>query len=477
MAGALDGVTGRHSGSSGQATDRAAAIAELITRAAVKPTRRRLQKLYAALNTDDVLSFIDPMIEALAAARPSTGQIAQVATWLTSTAPDRGPAKVGIALLGITGAPDGTLLHDLGAHEEFTLYAAVAFANSRADPEPDIYQLARRVDGWGRIHCVERLRSTTNKEIARWILLEGFRNSVMYEYLAHIAATTGDLAGALDDAAPDRDLLTAAADIIEALLMGGPAEDIDNYPAAPVVLTNWLNHMDHRAETINDFSTIQSIGRFCDRDDWTSRFDNGPWTTEARDAIRTHAAALLAHPQWPALVRNGLKSTDRSEFFRAVQAARTLDIDPFDELVARIKDSPLDGPWYQAWQDADTTRATVLAQLATQLLDLDAIASGPNPETGLGPEYRPHSALGWTLQGVRDHPGIGAQLVAVGLRSPSTRNRNAALNALEAWGAANWNDQHRRHLQALGASDPNDKVRERAAALQKADEDDEGVSN
>ncbi len=190
MAGALDGVTGRHMGSAGQETDRAGEIADLITRAAGKPTRRRLRKLYDALNTEDILSFIDPMIEALAAARPSTTDVARLGTWLVSTAPDRGPAKVGIALLGITGAPDGTLLHDLGAHEEFTLYAAVAFDNSRSDPEPDLFTLAQRVDGWGRIHCVERLRSTTDPEIAHWILLEGFRNAVMYEYLAYIAATT-----------------------------------------------------------------------------------------------------------------------------------------------------------------------------------------------------------------------------------------------------------------------------------------------
>ena len=90
-------------------------------------TRRRLRKLYEEVNADDVLRFIDPLIEALAAKRPSTAAVAQIGCWLASTSPDRGPVKIGIALLGITGAPDSELLHDLGAHEEFTLFAAVAF--------------------------------------------------------------------------------------------------------------------------------------------------------------------------------------------------------------------------------------------------------------------------------------------------------------------------------------------------------------
>ncbi|MCP4961904.1 MAG: hypothetical protein GY925_21885 [Actinomycetia bacterium] len=464
MAGALDGVMGHHGGS-GTDAERASEIAERIVRAAAKPTRRRLRKLYEAMNTDDVLGFIDPLIEALAAKRPSTAAVAQIGTWLASTSPDRGPAKIGIALLGITGAPDGELLHDLGAHEEFTLFAAVAFGNSRSDPEPDLFTLARRVDGWGRIQCVERLRDSTDPAIAQWILREGFRNSVMNEYLAYIAATTGDLATALNEPNPDRELLTAAGDIIDALIMGGPAEDIDNYPAAPDVLARWLAHMDDHAETLGDFITIRTTRNFCDRDDWDHRLTNSTWTPDTRDTIRDHANALLEHPRWPQLVHAGLDSTDRVEFWQAEQAARTLGIDPFDQLLARIDTDPLDGPWFQAWQDADTDRAHILVDRATQLLDLDAIATGPAKTTGMGPGYKPHMTLGWTLQGIRDHPGIGADLISVALQSPSIQNRNGALNALEAWGPGHWTDDHHHHLRGLEASDPDDKVRARAGEL------------
>lgn len=148
----------------------------------------------------------------------------RVGHWLAATATERGPVKLGIALLGVAGVGDAAgLLRTLGAHDEFTLYAVVAFGNGTEDGgESEIWALATVVDGWGRIHCVERLRHTSDPAIRRWILRTGFRNSVMYEYLAYTAATTGGLLAALRGDDIDRELLDAAGEIIEALVMGGP---------------------------------------------------------------------------------------------------------------------------------------------------------------------------------------------------------------------------------------------------------------
>ena len=464
MAGAFDGVMGHHSGGADQTADKPRDLAALLAAAATKPRRRQLARLHDALTTDDVLAFLDPMIEHLVALRPPAADIAGLATWLASTSPDRGPVKVGIALLGITGAPDGALLHDLGAHEELTLYAAAAFANGRENPEPDLFALAKRVQGWGRIQCVERLRNTTDPEIARWILTQGFRNKVMNEYLAHIAATTGDLAGALAVPSPDRETLSAAGDIIAALIAGGPAEDIDDYPDAAAALGRWLGHVQRHARTVDELLTTCSIIEFCDRDDWASRIvDGGAWTDEQHTAIHDQARALLADPRWPPIVTTALDSPDHYAFHRAVGAARVLGIDTFDRLLDRIEADPIDGPWFLAWQHADSTRAELLADKARRLLDLRAVATGPSEAIGVGPDFKLHAALGWTLQGIRSHVGIGADLVDAGLQSPTVQNRNGAMNVLEDWGRPSWSRQHVQRLEVLAAGDPNDKARQRAA--------------
>jgi hypothetical protein len=67
---------------------------------------------------------------------------------------------------------------------------------------------------------VERLRETTDPDIRSWILREGYRNSIMHEYLAYIAATTGGLLEALRAETVDRRLLTAAGQILQALDRG-----------------------------------------------------------------------------------------------------------------------------------------------------------------------------------------------------------------------------------------------------------------
>jgi hypothetical protein len=468
VAGARDGAFGHHGGS-GQATEKAKRTAAILGKAATKPTKRRLRKLYEAVSADDILDYIDPMIEELATRRPEATKIGRIASWLVEQSPDRGAVKVGIALLGITGDRWDNMLHEVGAHEEFTLYACVAFSNSRTDPEADIFRLARAVNGWGRIHCVERLKNTSDPAIKNWILREGFRNAVMYEYLAHIAATTGELATALDTPRPDRGLLTAAGEIIEALLMGGPAEDIDDYHDAAIAVQRWLHHMHVHAATVSDYLTVHAVQRFLDADDgWEQRIEDG-WTTAGRTQLLAEAAAILDRPTWPTMVRRELDSNDRAIFWRADQAAQRLGIDTFDHHLAKIDADPLEANWFQAWRLADSERAEVLADRASTLLDLSLIASGPSTAIGLGPQFKHHAALGWTLQGLSEHPGVAPHLVTVGLRSASIQNRNAAIRTLDAWGPDRWNDEHRRTLEHTAATDPNDGIRQRATALLACD--------
>jgi hypothetical protein len=90
-------------------------------------------------------------------------------------------------------------------------------------PGQSLWTLAKNVDGWGRIHVVERLAQTENPHIKDWLLREGFRNSVMYEYLAYTCATAGGLVAALSQGTVDRELLTSTGELLDALIAEGPA--------------------------------------------------------------------------------------------------------------------------------------------------------------------------------------------------------------------------------------------------------------
>src|SRR5712691_327579 len=116
---------------------------------------------------------------------------------------------------------DAPLLETLALNDEFTLFAALALARVVDDPGQALWDIAKRVHGWGRIQVVERLSGTHNPEIQAWMLREGFRNQVMDGYLAGICARTGNLHRALGSSRIDRQLLDGAAGIIRALIEGG----------------------------------------------------------------------------------------------------------------------------------------------------------------------------------------------------------------------------------------------------------------
>lgn len=464
-AGAMDGVMGHHGGGHDRKT--AKSTAALLAKASRKPRERTLKKLYRALQDDDVVSYVDDMIEALVSVQPDPDAIHQVGLWLAMTAGHRGPAKIGLALIGITGTRDaGEIVMTLGAHDEFTLFAAVALSNGSTNPERDIWSLAKRVDGWGRIQCVERLSDATDPEVKEWLLREGYKNSVMYEYLAYTAATTGELTTALQRTEVDRQLLTSAGEIIEALIMGGPAQDIGDIDDAPAMLDAYLDLLDDRAETLGDLRTTTSIDRMLNGgEDADARAGHG-WTQQDQERLAIKANRILAQPQWPEVVAEGLASEDDHTFWLAKEAAPRFGIATFDLFLERLSADPLGGSWFDAWQTADTDdRRNSLVDLARATFQPNVIVNGSPSSMGFGPEFRAHLEFDFTLQELRNHPGTGRDLISLGLTSPTIRNRNMALGALKEWPLATWPDDALDLLRRMASDDPQEQVRQDASEL------------
>lgn len=465
IAGGMDGVVGHHGGA-GDVAAKADRVAKLFADAARRGTRRRLKRLYAAVSEDGVLDVIDPVIERLGELEPDIARVHDLGRWLATTATDRGAVKFGLAMLGVTGlGEDLPVVRSLGAHDEFTLFAAVAIRNGAPEPDRELWSLAQLVDGWGRIHCVERLRHTTDPEIRSWILRAGYRNSIMYEYLAYIAATTGDLLTALRSFDVDRELLTAAGEIVSALVAGGPAEGLDDYDGGAEAVEAFMGHMVARAETLDDFNAVGAVESFLTRaDGWEWRAERG-WSETRRQRLRAECNEVLGRSEWAGRIADGLHSENDHTFWRADQAARLLGVDTFDLHLQKVAADPFEGPWFHAWQQADEARGERLVEIVRRYLPLDEIATGAGDSLGIGPEWRAHRALDWTLQALRAHPGLGGDLLLVGLRSPVTRNRNMALNALRQWPPPVWPVDARSAVARLASADPDEQTRALASQV------------
>jgi hypothetical protein len=265
-------------------------------------TQARLD-LYKVLLQDEILSFLDRALEYLVSSiQGPTAELHYFAVSLAKTAPDRGPVKFAIALLGIMGdARDVELVARLGLHEEFTLFTTIALTNLLAEPEYRLWDLAKKVDGWGKIHVVKMLASTRSKEIQDWLLRDGYRNVIMDEYLAYDCAVGGELRRALDALEVEDELFRSAGEIIHALLRGGPANDIRDYADAADGILRYLQLLDQRAGEIEQYLTVSSILEYPTHAwDMDARAANG-WTGEKRERAILLAHLLLQNPcggQW-----------------------------------------------------------------------------------------------------------------------------------------------------------------------------------
>jgi hypothetical protein len=440
-AGAMDGVSTHHMG--GANTDQASQLLKLVRTYSTSPTVTHKAKVYDFIHENGTVSLVDPFLESL---REQTNlnhdRLYDLAKSLATESSDREPVKFGIAVLGLYGQQqDIEVFRKLGRHEEFTLFCAVALGNTCEDGETELWELAKHVDGWGRIHLVERLSKTKNPEIKDWLLREGFKNSVMYEYLAYPCAVGGELLAALEGDEVDDNLLVSAAEILQALIGGGPAQNMNDYEDGAIVIQLFLNQMAKGRSALPELLAVNAIRTFLsDKDaDWVARGNRG-WRVGKREEMLRQCSEITQQPHWRDRVLAGLRSDDEQEFFDADRAAAVLQIAAWPFHWDRLKKQPLQsGRWYGVMRDCNDSRIADVIALAETTLPLQQIASGPGTEKmGLGPGFEAHGCLAFILQELGRFPGHGMRLIETGLRCQTIRNRNMALKTLSEWGKDQW---------------------------------------
>lgn len=454
--GMMDGVLG---GSGADSNEKVTRLHRAITKELENPTDASLKQLYDELLDGSVLGYVDALLDRIANdGHLDSERLHALAVWLAKAAPDRDAVKMGVALVGLLADEgDRELLLTLGRHDEFTLYSTVALMNLR-NGERNVFELAQQVDGWGRIQIVQRLADTTDPQIKAWMLREGYKNTVMYEYLAYTCAVTGGLRTELSKDSVDPALIDAAGDLILALIVGGPAKDMNDYADGARVAELYLRQLGPSPRKLQQLLVVDALLRFLDeKNDWRARAANG-WSTELRAKLREQCMKVKSLDHWIALVHDALESKDRDVFAEADQAARLLGIDTWDQHFARLQAGDDDG-WYFVMQTEDPARIDRVIALAEERIPLQKVAAGPGKELGIGPAWAHHIRLDFILQDLRRFPGKGWPLLRAGIRSPVVRNRHMALRAFSSWGKDRWPPEASELLATALDEEPDDSVR------------------
>jgi hypothetical protein len=438
-----------------------AALGKLVR----KPSAEAFAHLHGLMADADVLGVIDGFLPKVIETKLDPAAVVMIARRIARRSPDLSAVKLAIGLLGVTsGAVDRDLLLHLGRYEELTLFSVVAMSHMLPDAaasEQAIWALARSTHGWGRIQAVRRLRDIQDSELRRWLLEEGHSNSIMVEEIAHTCAVEGRLLDALRAPTPGEALLNGAGMLIEALIEGGPAEDMDDYSDGAEATRLYVEHVAALPSTdLRRFLHVRAIQGF----EAGIEGDKAGWTAARRWAIRTHAAAFLTRPQSRELAEMGLLSETRQDFWPAAEVAKALGLDVWPHYLRRQRDLRSD-EWYFLMQTDDLDRVEQILALANKQLDLDLVGSGPGTSMGLGPRYADDSAVDFILQDLKRFPGMGWPLIEVGLRARTIRARNMAHRALEAWDRTQWPEQAIFILKTALTKEPDPKVAQRIQAL------------
>jgi hypothetical protein len=395
---------------------------------------------------------------------------------LAESTGDREALKLCLMILGAIGdETDNPLLKLVGMHGEFTPFAATGISMANPEPATVLLELASTTGGWGRVTIIEALLRHRTAAVDGYLLRRGF-SGLMTELAAEVAwdvATACDLASAIDIDSPDEELVRGVGTILETLATS-PFKDLGDYAQGAAGAAAFLRHFEPLAATIQDFDLVATLHDRAAIEPGGERTAL-PWTAEERVRVVDLAKTILDRPGWREAVVAAFE--DPSSRFLAVHLAKRFDLPTRERLIAWLRHEPLESSWWYLLCVRPTAEEIdEILTLAREILDVEAIATGPADDLGLGPGFERDSCVGYIAQALKGipslggrpaiagFPGRGEEVLFAALRSRVVRNRRLAISALEAWPADSITGRLRAAVEAL-TRDPNEGARQQAVAL------------
>lgn len=360
--------------------------------------------------------------------------------------------KLGLAILELMSVEEDEelceVVRTLGLSDEFTLFA-MYLLRKRSNAMEELFQLAQKVHGWGRVFLVEEIQPQ-NEEMRHWLLEQGWRNEIMEGYSTLLCAQKGNLMQLLEQPVLTREDYEIAGDLLKALLFEEPFSGISALEDGEKALGRYLEISLSMAESIKDYDAIEKIRSFTADSTW-----------QTKEFIINQCSQILEEKACKEAVETAM--SDKRADDMAFDLASRLGLNYADQVMKRIREDFDNSYQLISLLMPNEFYVQELLELFAEKLPLEQMAVGPAKELGIGKEWREYDKLCYILQFLKDYPGKGKALILCGLNSPVIRNRNMALNVLEAWkeqGAEIAEDLHQT-VELLKKTEVDNKIVER----------------
>ena len=345
--------------------------------------------------------------------------------------------KAGLVLLGLFGNPETedlkTVVRQLGLYEGFTFFAATIMQDWE-DRNGYLFDLARRVRHWGRVHAVRNLEPETD-EIRRWLLGAGASGNVVGIYTAPLCWEKCGAADLLSgEPSPEEFRLLSA-------LLGRLLDETELMPGisalddAEAVLLRYLGIVPRYGLSEDDCDVILAAL------EWAERADAPvPAVAEAAGRI-LRSPRCLAVAEAAAKEGRAFRLADRLgiPFRGALLDLMKNDFENrYDDCGVLLRDDAFVGPTLDLFREK-----LPLSAVRSKAYDPDPavrreayeaeIAAYAKIEIPMAACLNGIKALRSVLRELAGRPMTGADLVAAALATPDGESRRLALRTLRAW--------------------------------------------
>lgn len=216
------------------------------------------------------------------------------------------------------------------------------------------------------------------------------------------------------------------------------------------VLAEFLNKASGRELNVDDYNTVRTI-------EVHNKDENAEISAKCRE--------ILTSEKCLETVKLAVKEG------RSVQLANELGIDCKADIL-RLLETDLETHCYLCFYllRDDEYRSKTIA-IFLEKLPLGELKAAPTTELGLGKEFKKQQSLDAIVQHLGGYPLEGVELIETALQCSPTRNRNIALNVLQAWVNEKQTPLEQllpetfALLQRLKEIEPDEKVREKTEKL------------
>ncbi|MFC7686402.1 hypothetical protein [Ureibacillus sp. GCM10028918] len=291
------------------------------------PTNETRKATYEKIKEEKVISYFQELIELFSQEEKDEQRVQQEAIWLLENAAHREVVKFAIIILGCTNCESiKERLQILALHEEFTGVALFALKNGTSNANETIWQIAKSVNGWGKIEAINFLEANT-EEIQFWLLTEGTRNNIMNSYSSLICAEKGKLDILLHESDTSKELFIGAGEIILGLLGDETYQPLDDYEYAGQVLMRYTYHAKTHCSEITQFYILTRITEYMNESEetWEERYAAN-WKTHERQAVHDTIEEIAKKPNWVQQTLTILQS-ENAYHTEAIAVAQYLEMD------------------------------------------------------------------------------------------------------------------------------------------------------